>query len=189
MKTVSAGLFTFSAIAVLMCAFVPRTDHAASNVALQDLVRIEQEMIKLFQEGRTSASAKFKDFIINNPATMDYPFEKLQQSTYFLSLIESSDRNVRVYRSHMWVCLNYYEYNIFQYKSEGKVYTRMNIWFHAYTCWNEPEVEYVSDIKTVTIEGKTYYLIFAGKYNCGDYGASEFGVTAFTIEKNLLQTK
>ena len=95
---------------------------------------------------------------------------------------------VRIYRSLNWACLNGCEYNIFQYKSEGKVYTRTNIWFHTYICGDVPESEYVSDIKVINIEGKNYYLILAGKYNCGEYNASEFGVTAFTIEKNMLQT-
>ena len=187
MKKVIVKLFIFSVLAILMCAFVLKTESAA-NSTLQDFYRAELEFIKLYKEDHVKARPIFKDFIIKYPGTMEYPFEKLQQSTAFLSLIESSDRNVRVYRSHTWVCLNYFEYNIFQYKSEGKVYTRMNIWFHSYKCWDEPEADYVSDIKTVMIEGKTYYLIFAGKYNCGDYSESEFGVTAFTIEKNLLQT-
>ena len=154
----------------------------------QDPVKAEQEIIKLFQEGDAQASEVFKDLIINNPETMEYPFDKLQESTDYISVIESSDHNLRIYRSHTWVCLNGCEYNIFQYKNEGKVFMRQNIWFHAYVCWDVPKSEYVSDIKTVNVAGKTYYLIFAGKYNCGDYGVSEFGVTAFTIENNMLQT-
>ena len=188
MKREITILMVCMASAVLLCAFGLSADLNTADTKAIDLVQAEQEIIKLFKEEDVNASQVFKNLIINNPETMEYPFDKLQRSTDYISVIESSDGMVRIYRSLTWVCLNGCEYNIFQYKSEGKVYTRMNIWFHAYICWDVPESEYVSDIKAISIEGKTYYLIFAGKYNCGDYGASEFGVTAYTIEKNMLQT-
>ena len=103
-----------------------------------------------------------------------------------ISFIESSDQNVRIYEYlSSSQCL---KDHIAQYKSEGQVYTRKNMWLHAYICCDDTCPETVSDIKTVTIEGKTYYLVSAIKYHCRDYEATESGITAFTIENNLLQT-
>ena len=187
MKTEMTKLMVCIASVALLCAFGLSTNLNTADTKPIDLVKAEQEVIKLFKEEDVNASQVFKNLIINNPETMEYPFDKLQRSTYYISVIESSDGMVRIYRSLFLSCLPECDYNIFQYKSEGKVFTRMDIWFHAYICWNPP-VEYVSDIKVISIEGKTYYLIFAGKYHCGEYAVSEFGVTAFTIEKNMLQS-
>lgn len=152
-----------------------------------DMKKEEDELIQLEKEESEQFDETFKNLIHSNPATMDYPFSKLQGDR--IVLLESSDKNVRIYSYHTHVCLNGCAYNLFQFRSNGKIFTADQLWFHEYYCWdNHGQPEYISDIKTLVNNNKTYYLIFAGKYNCGDYGESEFGVTAFSIENNMLKT-
>ena len=181
--------FTFIAVLIVMCAFVLKANPAhlnAQDPKFQDLAKAELELIKLFIENDTSADEKLQRLIMSNPSSMDYPFQNLQEVTGCISVIESSDRKVRIYRrDYTWEHPGEV-YNIFQYKSDGGVFSRINIWLRAFSCNFMVDVS-VKNIQTLTVGGQSYYLIFAGKYTQGS-DISEFGVTSFTIENNLLQT-
>ena len=88
-------LMAFVATFMLMCAFIQKDDKETQ--ILQDLIRAEEEIIHLFEESDDIASTRFQELIINNPETMEYPFEKLKAITKKISFIESSDHNVRIY--------------------------------------------------------------------------------------------
>ena len=173
--------FTIIVTTTLMCVFGQISEPVNAQKFQEAMV--EEALIKHIN---VVDDAKFYDVIVSNPATIDYPLERLQNH-YRMSLKKSSDGNVKIYSYLTGIGLNGCEYNIIQYKSEGKVFVTKDKWFHFYTCFDRDK-EYVSDIKVITIDGKTYYLIFAGKYNGDDYGTSEFGVTAFTVENNFLVT-
>jgi hypothetical protein len=156
-----------------------------------DIEKAENELIKLYSEVGDEAkfNVMFKNLIRSNPETMNYSFSKLQEDNLHLKVLESSDGNLRIYSYFSGFYLNIGGYNIFQYKYNGKIVTTQDKWFHSYICSDRAAAEEITDIKTLTVEGKTYYLIFAGKYDDGEfYRESEFGVTAFTIENNLLKT-
>ena len=119
MKTGIIKLMAFFATTMLMCAFIQKDDKETQ--ILQDLIRAEEEIIHLFEESDDIASTRFQELIINNPETMEYPFEKLKAVTKKISFIESSDRNVRIYEYLSSQCLNGSEYHIAQYKSKGQV--------------------------------------------------------------------
>lgn len=128
-------------------------------------------MAEVFAKGLAS-------FIKNNPATLSYPFKKLNDSI-FSGVKTSSDGNFRIYSWDTWTggTMHFYKM-IYQWKANGKVFTEV------------PRIEendpafYCSAIFTVNINNKPYYLaVTNGIYSSKDLMQS---ITCYSIESNKL---
>lgn len=126
----------------------------------------------------TKLQKEFTRFIKDNPATLSYPFKKLD-ADYSFDIITSSDGNFRVYSWDSWTggSMHFYK-EIYQWKSNGKVFTDIPVYEET-----DPGLSY-SKIFTVNINKKTYYLAVAdGTYSNKDAMQS---ITAYSIENNKL---
>lgn len=120
----------------------------------------------------------FASFIKNNPATLNYPFKKLNDSI-FSCVKTSSDGNCRIYSwdSQTGGTMCFYKV-IYQWKANDKVFTKV------LRIEETDPAFYCSAIFTVNINNKPYYLaVTNGTYSSKDLRQS---ITCYSIEGNKL---
>ncbi|RYE41411.1 MAG: hypothetical protein EOP48_23985 [Sphingobacteriales bacterium] len=157
------------------------------NAQSKDLITQENKFAQLYSKlfeslhgdwGITMAysekfSNQFTSFIRATPATLDYPFKKLIDSNY-LQIRTSSDGNLRIYSWDTWTGGTMHEYStIYQWRDNGKVFTKvLNV-------DKDDPGSFVSQIFTVAIGGKPYYLaVTNATYSTKDARQS---IAAYTI--------
>jgi hypothetical protein len=120
----------------------------------------------------------FSSFIRNNPATMNYAFDKLIDSN-ICGVETSGDRNLRIYSWDTWTggTMHFFK-QVYQWNANGKVFTEC------------PEYEegdaggFCSKIFTVDINDKAYYLVVTNAIlSTRD---AMHSISAYTIVNNKL---
>jgi hypothetical protein len=121
----------------------------------------------------------FTNFVKTNPATLHYPFKKLIDSNY-VDIKTSSDGYFRMYSWDTWTGGTMHEFNtIYQWTENGKVFTKVV----PHTIKDDPG-SFVSQIFTVTINNKPYYLaVTNGVYSNKDARQS---ISVYTIDNSKL---
>jgi hypothetical protein len=89
---------------------------------------------------------EFTHLITDNPKTIDYPFNKLRDSSICL-ITTSVDGNMRVYNLDSWQLLT----QIYQWKGSGKVYTKVSR-------YQKDSSGLCREIFAVPVKGIQYYL-------------------------------
>lgn len=132
---------------------------------------------------------RFKNWILNNPATINYPFNHLTDGGY-VRIIMSDDGNLRFYywiREGVGGSLGAITDELVQYKDDGKVFSyeirdnnsEIEGSYHGNLCYNA--------IYTVVINQKTYYLVES--YSTLRYCFFSSDITAYSIENGKLKAK
>lgn len=124
-------------------------------------------------------SSKMIAYIDKYPSTLDYSF----QSMVGIDIVTSNDRLFRIYSWDTWMGGTEHDFeNIFQYKSKGKVYSRV---VHDTSLANDDNyTPFYSDIYSLHANNKTYYLAIGNEmYSTQDVGQS---ISIFTIENDQL---
>jgi len=88
----------------------------------------------------------FTRLITNDPTTIDYPFNKLRDSS-ICHITSSADGNMRVYNLDTW----HLPTEIYQWKTNGKVYTKVSR-------YQKDSSGLCREIFAVPVKGKRYYL-------------------------------
>jgi hypothetical protein len=155
------------------------------DIASQEnrFVELYSKIISSIQEDNDSVSfysdeftKEFTKFIKNNPATLSYPFKRLDSLCY---VITSDDGNFRVYSWDELTggTMHFYD-KIYQWKAGGKVFTKV-------PGGDEFDAgRFCSEIFTVVLNNKTHYLtVDNGIFSTRESAQS---VSAYTIEGNKL---
>lgn len=114
------------------------------------------------------------------PLTLTYQFDSLRHENIFI--VSSEDKLFRIYSWDTWLggTMSYFE-NVFQYKIENKVYSKVH--FDS-TEYGEGYAPFYSQIFTLNANQKTYYLaVNNGIYSTKDVSQS---IKIFTIENHSL---
>ncbi|MFB6453879.1 hypothetical protein ACE38W_01310 [Chitinophaga sp. Hz27] len=161
---------------------------AFNSFAQADIKKSELEVAKLYGkilEQQDSAyqyadkfGKAFKKLLKDNPATINYNFKRLQDSSHCY-INTSTDGNFRIYSWDTWTggTMHFFN-NIYQYKTEGNVFTQTPA--HKKS---DPGM-FCSKIYAVIIKDKTFYLaIFNGIYSTKDVSQS---IQAFTLTAGKL---
>lgn len=124
---------------------------------------------------------KMKYYTTQYPATLTYPFDSLLK--YGIDIASSKDSLFRIYS---WDrcdggTMHFFD-NLFQFKSGGKVFTKLFVAHGADANFNSGE--FYSQIFTLKANGKTYYLAIGNgiysSWNCGQF------IETYTIENHSL---
>lgn len=158
---------------------------SCSGYAQTNLKTAEKQLSQLYSkisDSSINCSYKFGEefgkLIKDNPATINYDFKILRDSSR-CDIVTSKDGNLRIYSwdTETGGTMRFFN-TIYQYKDNGKVYTRIPVFKEG-----DPGCFY-SKIYTVVINGKTYYLAISnGIYSNSDISQS---VSVFTIAGNQL---
>ena len=134
------------------------------------------DTIKLYSDKFT---IPFTNFVKANSATLNYPFRKLTDSNY-VQIKTSSDGHFRIYSWDTWTGGTMYEFNtIYQWMENGKVFIKIV----PHTIKDDPG-SFVSQIFTVTINNKPYYLpVTNGIYSNKDARQT---IAVYTIDNSKL---
>lgn len=122
---------------------------------------------------------KITNYIKTYPKTLNYEFNLLKKNIH---IVTSEDKLFRIYSWNTWMGGTMEDFeNIFQYKSNEKVYYKNSL------DKNNGEWDYVpfySQIYTLKVNRKTYYLVIKnGSYSSKDASQS---IQIFNIENNKL---
>jgi hypothetical protein len=142
---------------------------------LSSFIQADYDSVSLYSD---KFETEFTRFIQNNPATLGHPFKRLVDSN-FCDVRTSSDGNFRIYSWDTWTGGTMHIFKtIYQWKSNGKVFTKV------------PKYEdgdagsFCSKVFTVSINDKPYYLaVTNGIFSTKDAIQS---ISAYSIEGNKL---
>lgn len=118
-----------------------RLNHTISK--RYDSLAFAKDSVEYFVE---ALEREFTHLITNNPKTIDYPFNKLRDSSICL-ITTSVDGNMRVYNLDSWQLVT----EIYQWKARGKVYTKVSR-------YQKDSSGLCREIFAVPVKGKRYYL-------------------------------
>lgn len=118
-----------------------RLNHAIGK--RYDSLVFKQDSADYFVE---ALDREFTHLITNNPKTIDYPFNKLRDSS-ICKITTSVDGNMRVYNLDSWLLLT----QIYQWKGSGKVFTKVSR-------YQKDSSVLCREIFAVPVNGKRYYL-------------------------------
>ncbi|MBA0883500.1 hypothetical protein [Flavobacterium undicola] len=162
------------------------------------IVEIENELQKSYQKIQTdrlgngtiawdsleSDTKTFKEeitkYIATYPETLTYEFDSLKKEN--IDIVTSDDKLFRIYSWNTWLGGTMEDFeNIFQYKSNAKVYYKNSL---DKTTNEWDYIPFYSQIFTLKTAKKTYYLVIKnGSYSSKDASQS---IQIYTIEDNNL---
>ncbi len=121
---------------------------------------------------------KLKGLVKSDTATLHYPFKRLNDS-FYCYVNTSADGNLKIYSWDTWTGGTMHVFDqVFQFRANGKVFTKGPPYEQG------DAGSFCSQIYTVPINGKTYYLVVSnGIYSTRDVAQS---VTIYSIEGNHL---
>lgn len=183
-------IFFFIFMLTILTSVSTFSQNKSFAVQEEKLTELYSKMVSFFREDLDSLEfyskkfeKDFKRFIKSNPGTMQYDFKKLSGEENICRIQTSSDGNLRIYN---WDTENpgpvHYYKSIYQWKSNGKVFTNI-------VEGNEPvDGENVcSGLYTVMINKKAYYLVI--KNSEGSARDHSESISAYRIDgENLVDT-
>jgi hypothetical protein len=126
-------------------------------------------------------ATKLTNFIKDNPSTLTYNFKSLKDSNACY-VVTSTDGIFRIYSWNTWLGGTMHDFkNIFQFKSNGKVYS---------TDLNRTEDDfgtYFTDVFMLKANNKTYYLAVSGGSESSRYAYET--ISAYAISHDTLDNK
>jgi hypothetical protein len=129
---------------------------------------------------------KFENKILKNlsgnPQSIIYPFDSLKNNN--INIVSSKDKLLRIYSWNTWKGGTMYDFvNLFQYKSNGKVFTK--IIKDTVTDGEGEYTPFYSQIFTLKNKKDTYYLcVYNGIYSSKDASQS---IKILKIDNNKLE--
>ena len=134
------------------------------EISYESIEEAEQKILDIFSSRygdpyedyiRELYCPELATLILNDPATLDYPFEELQEKGY-IDVVTSDDGNLRIYYWDTGTGGTYIQWmNICQYRCNGKVYAFHGSMSEMLTKDEEPDGESVGDgcavMKIITI--------------------------------------
>jgi hypothetical protein len=156
-----------------------------------DLVRTYSKIFPFYYGNHDSLdfysslfSEKIRKYIDENPTTLNYSFQKLEDSNV-CTIATSGDGLFRIYSWDTWEGGTMHDFgNIYQYNANGKIHSKYFTDDDTANLEDVPSIPFYSKIFTLKANDHTYYLgINNSIFSTRDVGQ---GIKIFTIEKDTL---
>lgn len=174
-------------IICFLCISLPHKGYSQLSMASKEaeFVRLYAALQNSYGSGADSTetysekfSSSFTGFIKANPATLNYPFQRLIDSN-FCFIKTSADGNFRIYSWDNLTGGTMHWFNqVYQWRDKGKIFTKIP------KADDQDPGGFCSEIYTVTIQNKAYYLVISNRiFSTRDASQS---ITVITINGNRL---